>query len=105
MTEELKKQMEESLSAVKSAFILRPLSEQIDKILEIQSSGAGIFFSGEVMWHVSLPEYDKLLKGHSESLNSAFSDMSRCLSSLLENHDKKTQVLCSVELSSGGLDE
>lgn len=75
-----------------------------DKRLEAErllQSGDTTLFEGAVRWRILLTEEDKLMKGRSESVDAAFSDILSCLKFLSEEHDDAVEVLCSVELDEG----
>jgi hypothetical protein len=101
MKADLEKEMQKSLSKIEALFVQGRLSDRRDEMLRLRESGDTMFFSGGIKWSVLLPDYDKRLKGESESLDAAFGDMSNCLSFLASDHGEDAQVICAVEASSG----
>jgi hypothetical protein len=99
MAADLQKEMQESLARVEAVFIPGRLCDRRDEMLRLRESGDTMFFSGGIRWSVLLPDYDKKLKGESESLDAAFGDMSSCLSFLAGDHGEDAQVVCAVEAS------
>ena len=95
----LKQEMQETLARVESIFIPGRLCDRRDEMLRLQQSGNAMLFTGGIQWSVLLTDYDKRLRGESESLDDAFGDMSRCLAFLANDHGEDTQVLCAVNAS------
>ena len=92
-----KNEIETSLARVQAVFIPGRLDDRRDEMRKLRETGDTMFFTGDVRWSVFLTDYDKRLKGESESLDSAFGDMSECLAFLANDHKEDTQVVCAVE--------
>lgn len=91
------KDMNESLVKIESVFVPGQLRDKREEIIHLRENGDTMLFSGEVKWSVTLPDDDKRLNGHSESLDDAFGDMSNCLNFLANDYAEDTQVICSIE--------
>jgi hypothetical protein len=97
MAADLQKELNESLARVEAVFMPGRLGDRRDEMRRLREAGDTMFFSGGVRWSVFLTDYDKKLRGESESLDAAFGDMSSCLSFLASDHGEETQVVCAVE--------
>jgi hypothetical protein len=96
---DLQKEMQESLSRIEAVFIPGRLSDKRDDMRRLQETGDTMLFAGGVQWSIDFIDYDQRLKGESESLNTAFGDMSACLAAMAKDHGEETQVICAVEAS------
>ena len=99
MIAEPKNELQKPLTRVEAVFIPGRLCDRREEMLRLQESGDTMLFTGGIQWSLSLTDYDKRLKGESESLDDAFGDMSRCLAFLASNHGEDTQVICAVKAS------
>ena len=99
MINNIEKETQESLARVEAVFVPGRLGDRRDEMLLLQESGDTMLFTGGIAWSVFLTDYDKRLKGASESLDAAFGDMSRCLAFLAHDHGEDTQVVCAVQAS------
>jgi hypothetical protein len=99
MTADLKEEMKDVLSRVEAVFAPGRLSDRRDEMRLLREAGHTTLFAGGVKWSVLLPDFDKKLRGESESLDAAFDDMSNCLSFLAQDHGEDTQVVCAIEVS------
>ena len=97
MSEPVDKQLSESLSRVEAIFAPGHLGEKRDEMRQLRESGDTRFFEGGVRWSVLLDDFDKRMRGESESLDTAFGDMANCLDVLARDHGEETTVICSVE--------
>ena len=97
MSEQIQKQMAESLSKIEAVFAPGILGDKRDEMRHLRETGDTQFFSGGVRWSVLLDDFDKRLKGESESLDTAFGDMANCLDLLAQDHGEDATVICAVE--------
>ncbi len=97
MSEAIQKQMTDSLSKIEAVFAPGFLGDKRDDMRALRESGDTRFFEGGVRWSVLLNDFDKRMKGESESLDAAFGDMASCLDLLALGHGEETTVICSVE--------
>ncbi len=97
MSEQIQKQMAESLSRIEAVFAPGFAGDKRDEMRALRDSGDTRFFEGGVRWSVLLDEADKRLKGESESLDTAFGDMASCLDLLARDHGEDATVICAVE--------
>ena len=99
MVHHSKAEVLKSLSRIESFFIPGCLADKRNEIIRLREAGDTMLFEGGVKWSVTLPDYDKKLRGESESLDNAFGDMAACLVFLAKNHNDGAQVLCAIELA------
>ncbi|MEZ0225182.1 MAG: hypothetical protein ACAH83_11555 [Alphaproteobacteria bacterium] len=99
MTADINEEMKDVLSRLEAIFVPGRLCDRRDEMRLLRETGHTMLFAGGVKWSVLLPDFDKKLRGESESLDAAFDDMSNCLSFLAQDHGDDTRVVCSVEVS------
>ncbi len=86
-----------ALPRVKAFLKSGTLGTKKAEIDAIMVAGDTMYFRGEVSWCVEVVEDGRLLRGHSESLDHAFSDIESVLFMLSDNYDDDVRVNLSLQ--------
>lgn len=84
---------------VEAFFTPGTLAEKAQDAAALRARGDAMLFDGAVDWAVFLPQFDKRLRGHNESLDSAMADIASLLNMLLSDHEAHSEVACSLEVA------
>lgn len=85
-----------ALLKMQAFFVSGALGAKRDEAQALVYAGDSIPFEGGVRWSIVLQEADKRLRGESESLDQALSDMIAVMTLLLETHAPDDTIVCEV---------
>lgn len=86
-----------SVEVVRRFFAIGTIAQKIEDAEIIMGSGHAVYFDGEVQWSIFLEEFDRLLSGRSENMESCISDIRANLISLSDDFGAESEVMLSLQ--------
>jgi hypothetical protein len=86
-----------SVEVVRTFFATGAIAQKICDAETILDSGHAVYFDGEVEWSIFLEEFDRMVSGRSENMESCVSDIRANLISLTEDFGTETEVILSLQ--------
>ena len=86
-----------SVEVVRAFFATGPIAQKIEDAEKNLDSGHAIYFDGEVEWSLLLEEFDRMLSGRSENMESCVNDIRANLLTLSDDFGAQTEVILTLQ--------